>query len=202
MKIKLIKFIAIFLFTSVCTIAQEKKQSNPVTISKTPVTYYDGKQQLTIYRLEGYLAEIGVSSEKNAKVKSLESSAMSVRNIGYAQIFKVSDPNLVSGGKVSTKSQNIGNFSAVYSRSGDESSFILPVGFIVSYKSTTSDSQISELEVKYSLKKGKKLPLANVKFYSYEAKAGQTSMDLAANVRLESIVESTAVDFIEERSVR
>ncbi len=90
----------------------------------------------------------------------------------------------------------------MYSRSGDESSFILPVGIIVSYKITTSDSQISELETKYSLKKGKKLPLANLKFYSYEAEAGKACIDLATTIRQESIVESTSVDFIEERSVR
>lgn len=202
MNIKIIKFLTIFLFLNVCANAQEKKQTNPISISKTPVTYYDGKNQLTIYMLEGYLAEIGINSEKNSKVKSLDSSASPVRNIGFAQIFKVSDPNLVSGGKVATKSQSAGNFSAVYSRSGDESSFILPVGIIVSYKITTSDSQISELETKYSLKKGKKLPLANLKFYSYEAEAGKACIDLATTIRQESIVESTSVDFIEERSVR
>jgi hypothetical protein len=202
MNIKVIKFLTIFLFASVCTNAQEKKQINTGAISKTPVTYYDGKKQLTIYMLDGYLAEIGINSEKNSKVKSLDSSASPVRNIGFAQIFRVSDPNLVSGGKVAAKSQSAGNFSAVYSRSGDESSFILPVGIIVSYKITASDSQISELETKYSLKKGKKLPLANLKFYSYEAEAGKACIDLATTIRQESIVESTSVDFIEERSVR
>ena len=114
MNTRILKFLTLFLFVSVCTNAQEKKQTSPVVISKTPVTYYDGKNQLTIYMLEGYLAEIGISSEKNSKVKSLDSAASPVRNIGFAQIFRISDPNLVSGGKLSTKSQNAGFFCRLF----------------------------------------------------------------------------------------
>ncbi len=88
MNIKIIKFLTIFLFLNVCANAQEKKQTNPISISKIPVTYYDGKNQLTIYMLEGYLAEIGINSEKNSKVKSLDSSASPVRNMVLRKSLK------------------------------------------------------------------------------------------------------------------
>lgn len=202
MRITWIKLIAVFLFVSVCTNAQEKKPTNSPNITKKQVTYYDGKNELSIYLLEGYVAELGVNSEKQSRVKSIDSSASSVRNIGYAQIFRVNDSTQFTSGKGLTKSQATGKYSSVYSRTGDESSFILPVGIIVSYKQSTTDLQISELEKKYSLQKGKKLPLANLKFYSYEIESGQSSFDIATNVRLESIVDSTSIDFVEERSVR
>jgi hypothetical protein len=202
MRITLIKLIAIFLFTSVCTNAQEKKPTNSPNITKKQVTYYDGKNELTIYLLEGYVAELGVESEKKSKVKSIDSSASSVRNIGYAQIFRVNDSAQYTSGKGLTKSLASGKYSAVYSRTGDEGSFVLPVGLIVSYKANTTELQISDLEKKYSLQKGKKLPLANLKFYSYEMESGQSALDIAANVRLESVVDSTSIDFVEERSVR
>ncbi len=202
MNIQIAKFLTLLLFTSVCANAQEKRQSTPSNIGKTSLIYYDGKNQLTIFRLEGLVAELNGGSGKNSSLKKLDSSAIAVNGMGNVQIFRVKDQNLIHGGKVSSKAKQTGNFSAVYSRSGDENQWILPVGLIVSYKLSTNDTQISELESKYSLKKGSKLPISNLKYYSYETEPGQDSLDLAALIRLESIVDSTSVDFIEEKTTR
>ena len=72
----------------------------------------------------------------------------------------------------------------------------------VEKKSTVGAGDSMVAGITYSLQKGKKLPLANLKFYSYEIESGQSSFDIATNVRLESIVDSTSIDFVEERSVR
>jgi hypothetical protein len=199
MKIKFIKIAFIFLFVTVCTNAQDKKPVASTSSIPKLVSLYDGKIALSIYLMEGYIAELGISSEKNSKLKSLDSSASSVGNLGFAQVFKVSDQSLLNGGKISAKTSKSGKFSAVYSRSGDESSFIIPVGFIVKYKSSVTESEINAIELKYSLSKGKKLPIESQKMYSYETEAGQTCLDFANSFRSESIVESTSVDFIEER---
>ena len=198
---QLLKLIVVFLFVTVCANAQEKKIPAAKSSKAKLVTVYDGKVPLNIFLMDGYLAEIGIASEKNSKVKSLDSSAKAVHNLGFAQVFRVADPNLINGGKISAKASNAGKFSAVYSRTGDESSFIIPTGFIVTYKTGVNEKQIAETEIKYALKKGNKL-IENMNLYSYEVEAGQPCLELASTIRSESIVETTSVDFIEERATR
>jgi hypothetical protein len=199
MKIKFIKIAFVFLFVTVCTNAQDKKPLASTSSTVKLVSLYDGKTAMNIFLMEGYIAELGISSEKNSRIKSVDTSATPVRNLGFAQVFKVNDQSLLNGGKVSAKASKSGKFSAVYSRSGDDSNLVIPIGFIVTYKSSIADSEIAAIELKYSVSKGKKLPIENLKMYSYEAESGQTCLDLANSLRSESIVESTSVDFIEER---
>lgn len=197
----LVKISIIFFLVSLCTFSEDKKQVGGNSISKKEISYMDGKEVKKLFLLEGYIAEHGAKSESSAKLKSVDTGAKAITNLGFVQVFKVSDASLLDNGKVSTKLNSKEKYSAVYSFSGTENDMVIPVGVIVQFKKNVSASDISSFEKKYSLV-GVELGSINGKLVSYQTEKGGASLDLQNQIKNESIIEGTSIDFIQERAMK
>ncbi len=199
MKNQFLKLILVFLFTTVCINAQDKKQITGNNISKKEISFIEGKETRKLFLLEGYIAEHGAKSESSAKLKSIDRAAKAITNLGFVQVFKISDQSLLNNGKVSTKLNSSENYSAVYSFSGTEDDIVIPVGVVVQFKKNVTENEIISFEKKYSISRVE-LGSINGKLVSYQTEKGQASIDLQNQIKNESIIEGTSLDFIMERS--
>lgn len=197
----LFKISILFFLVSLCAVANDKKPVSGNSIPKKELSYMDGKETRKLFLLEGYIAEHGAKSETSAKLKSVDSGAKAISNLGFVQVFKVSDSSLLDNGKVSAKLNSKDKYSAVYSFSGTESELVIPVGVIVLFKKNISASDISAFEKKYSLV-GVELGSINGKLISYQTEKGQASLDLQNQIKFEQIIESNSIDFIQERGAK
>jgi hypothetical protein len=196
---KVFKLSILFFMVNLCTIAEDKKNPQISTATKgQEIQFMDGKESRKLFLLENYIAEHGAKSESSAKLKSVDKKATAITNLGFVQIFKLSDPSLLENGKVSSKLNSKERYSAVYSFSGIDSDIVIPVGVIVQFKKNISASEISSFEKKYSLT-GVELGSLDGKLVSYQTEKGQASLDLQNQIKNEPILEFSSIDFIQER---
>jgi hypothetical protein len=164
--------------------------------------YYDGEKEIKVYLQEDLVAEF--NSKSNSYVKSMDPSSMPIKKAGLVNVYKISNASLKSQIKQGTLTKNLqqaSNVSEVF-RSDSGTLMALPGNIILTFKNGVNESQIQSLLKKYGLTLVRTNMILDKTYYIVKYKPGIAALELANQLRNESMVESSQPDWWIEFSLR
>jgi hypothetical protein len=164
--------------------------------------YYDGEKEIKVYLQEDLVAEF--NSKSNSYVKSMDPSSMPIKKAGLVNVYKISNASLKSQLKQGTLTKNLqqtSNVSEVF-RSDSGTLMALPGNIILTFKNGVNESQIQSLLKKYGLTLVRTNMILDKTYYIVKYKPGIAALELANQLRNESMVESSQPDWWKEFSLR
>jgi hypothetical protein len=197
MKKLLTHSIVILVLTIACTSLRSQDKSIPkIDTSSGYVIWYDGQEKRTAHILSGLVAEF---TSSNSLIKSFDKSATTIVSGSNLKIHRITDSSIKSSlgkGVLPIGMERTGQFSHVFSESGQEVGMMVPANLILVFDKTYTESLVKNFLNDFSLKQLGTLKLVSGNHYIIESTPGLSTLELANYLRLQPGVISASPDWM------